>query len=171
MRKPIKTQQRVRRFLKKERGTQLLELAISLPLMLVLLGGVAEFGRFFYTYTILTNAVRGGARHASKWERSASWMNGPCAETEKLVVYGQIWCPPTAAPPAILPGLTESNVVVQANGPAPNKIDSVTVKIVNYQYQPLFNLGQLTGIPALSMNINMNANATMHQLYNGPTAD
>jgi hypothetical protein len=33
---------------------------------------------------------------------------------------------------------------------------------------PLFNLGQLTGIPALSLNIDMNAKATMKQLFNGP---
>ena len=61
----------VRRFLRREHGTQLVELAIALPLMLVLLGGIAEFGRLFYTYSTLTNAVRAGARHASKWERSA----------------------------------------------------------------------------------------------------
>ena len=59
---------------------------------------------------------------------------------------------------------------MQANGPSVNNIDSVTVKIVNYNYTPIFDLGKLTGIPALSLNINMNASATMHQLYNGPTA-
>ena len=51
-----------------------------------------------------------------------------------------------------------------------NNIDSVTVKIVNYKYVPLFDIGKLTGISALSLNIDMNASATMHQLYNGPTA-
>jgi hypothetical protein len=34
----------------------------------------------------------------------------------------------------------------------------------------LFDLGKLTGIPSLSMNINLNASATMHQLFNGPVA-
>jgi TadE-like protein len=160
--------QRIRRFFRRENGTQMVELAIVIPVMLIVLGGLAEFGRFFYTYTTLTNAVRGGARHASKWERNASWMNGSCAETEKFVVYGGFGCSPSS--PAILPGLTESNVVVQANGPSVNKIDSVTVKIVNYKYKPLFDLGKLTGIGSLSLNIDMNATATMHQLYNGPTA-
>jgi hypothetical protein len=59
-------------------------------------------------------------------------------------------------------------VVITANGPSANTIDSVTVKIVNYQYQPIFDLGKLTGIPSLSLKINLNANATMHQLFNGP---
>lgn len=164
MRKPIKTQRQVRRFLKKERGTQILELAIALPVMLILLAAVGEFGRFFYTYSALDNAVRAGARHACKWERNASWT---FPETSKMVVYGDY--SDTSNGP-ILPGLTTSNVVVQANGPSVNNIDSVTVKIVNYQYTPLFDLGALTGVPSLTLNIPMNASATMHQLYNGPTA-
>jgi hypothetical protein len=164
MRKPMKTQQRVRRFLKKERGTQILELAIALPVMLMMLGAVGEFGRFFYTYSALENAVRAGARHACKWERNASWT---VPETTRMVVYGDF--SDTSNGP-ILPGLTTSNVVVTANGPSVNRIDSVTVSIVNYQYIPLFDLGAITGVPSLTLNIPMNASATMHQLYNGPTA-
>jgi Flp pilus assembly protein TadG len=164
MHKPIATQQRARRFLKKESGTQILELAIALPVMLILLAAVGEFGRFFYTYSALTNAVRAGARHACKWERNASWT---IPETTKMVVYGDY--SDTSKGP-IVSGLTTSNVVVQANGPSVNNIDSVTVKIVNYQYTPLFDLGAITGIPSLTLNVPMNASATMHQLYNGPTA-
>lgn len=142
----------------------MMELAIALPVMLLLLGAVGEFGRFFYYYSTLTNAVRAGARHACKWERNASWT---VPETSNMVVYGDF--SDTSKGP-IVPGLTTSNVVVQANGPSVNAIDSVTVKIVNYQYTPLFDLGAMTGIPSLTLNIPMNASATMHQLYNGPTA-
>ncbi len=164
MRKKIKIFERIRRFLKRDEGTQILELAIALPVMLMLLGSVAEFGRFFYTYTTLTNAVRGGARHACKWERGASWT---VPETQRMVVYGDF--NDTSDGP-ILPGLTTANVDVVANGPSVNNIDSVTVKIVGYNYQPLFDLGKLTGVTALSLNVPMNASITMHQLYNGPTA-
>ena len=155
--------ERVRRFIRRENGTHMVEFAIALPVMLMMLAGLAEFGRFFYTYTTLTSAVRAGARHACKWERNASWT---FPETSNMVVYGDFGGSGTA----ILPGLTTANVVVQANGPSVYNIDSVTVKIVNYKYKPLFDLGKLTGIPALSLNIDLNANATMHQLYNGPTA-
>lgn len=157
--------EKVRRFIRRENGTHLVELAIALPVMLIMLGALAEFGRFFYTYTTLTNAVRAGARHACKWEKNASWT---FPETSKMVVYGDY--SDTSNGP-ILPGLSTSNVQIQANGPSANRIDSVTVKIVGYTYQPLFDLGKLTGISALSLNVDMNANATMHQLYNGPTAD
>jgi hypothetical protein len=154
----------IRRFIRRERGTQMVELAIVLPVMLLFLGATAEFGNLFYTYTTLTSAVRAGARHACKWERNASWT---FPETSNMVVYGDY--SDTSKGP-ILPGLSTSNVVVQANGPSVNDIDSVTVKIVNYTYVPIFDLGRLTGNPAYSLNINMNATATMHQLFNGPVA-
>ncbi|MGI8566194.1 MAG: TadE/TadG family type IV pilus assembly protein, partial [Pyrinomonadaceae bacterium] len=38
-----------KRFVARENGTQLAELAIVLPIILVLFGATAEFGRFFYT--------------------------------------------------------------------------------------------------------------------------
>jgi TadE-like protein len=164
MRRKISTLGKIRRFGKEERGTQLLELAVALPIMLMLFGGLAEFSRFFYTYTTLTNAVRGGARHASKWERNASWT---VPETQRMVVYGDF--SDTSKGP-ILPGLTTGHVSVVANGPSVNNIDSVTVRINGYNYTPLFDLGKLTGISGLSLNIPMNASVTMHQLYNGPTA-
>ncbi len=164
MRRKISTLGRIRRFRKNERGTQLLEFAIAMPIMLVLFAGVAEFGRFFYTYTTLTNAVRGGARHACKWEKNSSWT---VPETQRMVVYGDF---SNTSNGPILPGLKTTHVSVIANGPSVNNIDSVTVKITGYNYQPLFDLGQLTGISSLSLNIPMNASATMHQLYNGPTA-
>ena len=40
-----------------ERGSQVLEAAVMLPVLLMLFGATAEFGRFFYTYSTLTNAV------------------------------------------------------------------------------------------------------------------
>lgn len=153
---------RIRRFFRKERGSQLVELALVLPMMLVMMGAAAEFGRFFYTYSTLENAVRAGARHASKWRITEPWE---FPETSRMVVYGDF--SDTSKGP-ILPGLSTSNVQIIANGPSANKIDSVTVKIVNYQYTPIFDVGKLTGIPALSLKINLNASSTMHQLFNGP---
>lgn len=84
-----------------------------------------------------------------------------------MVVYGDF---SNTSHGPILPGLKTSHVQVIANGPSVNNIDSVTVRINGYNYQPVFDLGKLTGISGLSLNIPMNASATMHQLYNGPTA-
>ncbi|MDT7602272.1 MAG: hypothetical protein QOF61_269 [Acidobacteriota bacterium] len=154
----------ISRLARGERGSQLVEAAIVLPVMFMLLAGISEFGNFFYQYSTLTTACRAGARHACKWRRDASWV---FPETSSLVVYGDYT--DTSKGP-ILPGLAPANVSIVANGPSVNNIDSVTVSIINYKYQPLFDLGKLTGIPSLSMKIPINATATMHQLFNGPTS-
>ena len=152
----------VKRFGRKQRDSQIVEMALVLPILLVLMGAAAEFGRYFYYYSTLENAVRAGARHASKWRVTESWE---FPETSRMVVYGDF--SDTSKGP-ILPGLSTANVQIVANGPSANNIDSVTVKIINYQYQPIFDVGKLTGIPALSLKINLNASSTMHQLFNGP---
>jgi Flp pilus assembly protein TadG len=49
---------------KDERGSALVELAITLPLLLLVSVGIFEFGRAFQTWQVLTNAAREGARVA-----------------------------------------------------------------------------------------------------------
>ena len=47
-----------------ERGQALLEVALTLPLLLLVAVGIFEFGRAYQTWQILTNAAREGARIA-----------------------------------------------------------------------------------------------------------
>jgi Flp pilus assembly protein TadG len=47
-----------------ERGTALLEMALTLPLLLLVAVAIFEFGRAFQTWEVLTNAAREGARVA-----------------------------------------------------------------------------------------------------------
>jgi hypothetical protein len=51
--------------IKGERGQSVMELALILPLLLLLVIGISEFGRAWMTLSILTGAVREGARVAS----------------------------------------------------------------------------------------------------------
>jgi hypothetical protein len=48
-----------------ERGAALVEFALALPLLLVVIGGIVDFGFLFQRYEVLTNAAREGARLAS----------------------------------------------------------------------------------------------------------
>jgi Flp pilus assembly protein TadG len=48
-----------------ERGQAVVELALVLPLMLLLLLGIVEFGTVFRDYIALTDATRVGARQAA----------------------------------------------------------------------------------------------------------
>jgi Flp pilus assembly protein TadG len=52
------------RRLKNERGTALLEAAITIPILLLIAVGIFEFGRAYQTWQVLTNAAREAARIA-----------------------------------------------------------------------------------------------------------
>src|SRR5512139_1246275 len=47
-----------------ERGAALLEMALTLPLLLLVCVGILEFGRAYQTWQVITNAAREGARIA-----------------------------------------------------------------------------------------------------------
>jgi Flp pilus assembly protein TadG len=52
------------RIRRSEHGAELLEFAISLPMLLLIIGGVVEFSILFQQYQVVTNAAREGARLA-----------------------------------------------------------------------------------------------------------
>lgn len=53
------------RFRQTEAGQSLVEFSMILPLFLVLLFGMVDFGRAFFTWLVVTNAAREGARVAA----------------------------------------------------------------------------------------------------------
>ena len=151
--------QRLRR---DESGVQLVETAIVLPIFLVLFAATAEFGLYFYEYTTLAKAARGGARYLSTTEV------GTVGDTaaKNIVVYGN----PAGTGSPVLPGLAASNVVITRQGGVPVLPEKVTVQIVGYQHQPIFNLGALTGISGLSTNVPVQPSVTMRFLLTQPPA-
>ena len=56
---------RIRRRSRGEDGQAVVEFALVLPLLLMLLLGIVQFGTVFRDYIALTDATRVGARHAS----------------------------------------------------------------------------------------------------------
>ncbi|KJS87430.1 MAG: hypothetical protein JM58_04270 [Peptococcaceae bacterium BICA1-8] len=55
----------INKLFKSQKGQALVELAFVLPILLMIVFGVTEFGRVFGTQLILTNSARDGARYAS----------------------------------------------------------------------------------------------------------
>ena len=49
----------------RERGAAAVEFALILPVLLILVGGVIDFGRLYYTQIQLANAARDGVRLAA----------------------------------------------------------------------------------------------------------
>ena len=138
---------RLRRFCKSERGTQLVELAIVLPILLALFATTAELGRYFYSYATLAKATRAGARYlATTPVKTISGGAGanPVEDmkVKRLVVYGDPNAGDSSKP--IIQGLSVGHVEIQRSGPIPSVPATVTVRIVNYNYTPLIDLGKFT---------------------------
>ena len=136
-----------------ERGSQLVELAIVMPLLVMMLGATAEFGRFFYTYSTLLKGTRAASRYLVSQPVGAA-----DAAARNLLVYGNT--AGTGTP--IASGLTAANVkitTVKSGGGA-----TQTVEIQNFTYVPIFDLGKLTKISSLSLSVNVGAKSTMRQL-------
>jgi Flp pilus assembly protein TadG len=52
----------VRKLIKNKKGQALVELALILPILIMIILATMEFGRVFYSYLVITNASREGAR-------------------------------------------------------------------------------------------------------------
>ena len=151
----------VGRFARSERGTQLVELAIVLPIVLMLMGAAAEFGRFFYTYQTLSKATRTGARYLTT-ESAAGTMD---AKAKNLVVYGN----QTGTGTPVISGLSGGNVTVTRTGGSNAFPERVTVRIEGYTYQPVFDLGKLVGRPSLSLRVPVSPSTTMRHFSSNPS--
>ncbi len=150
-------------FRRDDRGLQLVELAIVLPILIVLFAAVAEFGRYFQAYTTLAK----GSRVAARYLATASATGADDLSAKRLVVYGNF--AGTGSP--IVEGLTVNNVDIiwrDAAGLETTEFPTtVTVEIINYQHTPIFDLGALTKT-SMSLNIDVKPSVTMRYLLTQP---
>ena len=153
------------RFRRDERGVQLVEIAIVIPILLMMFGALAEFGRYFYEYTTLAKAARVGGRFMAAKPLESATTDWQLA-ARKLVVYGNT--AGTGSP--VLPGLAVENVELVFQGGTysggAGVPTTVTVNIINYKHDPVFDLGKLTKIKSLSTNVDVKPSITMRYLLN-----
>ena len=145
----------IRALARDERGTQLVELAIVVPLLLMLVGAVAEFGRFFHTYSALSKATRAGARYQISQPPDSSDVT----TAKNIVVFGN----PAGTGQPVVAGLSTAQVKVTPNKVG-STVETVTVSIDGYGYVPIFDLGKLTNNSSLSLAVNVSPSSTMRQL-------
>lgn len=98
----------------KERGAAAVEFAIVISLLVLIVGGIIEFGRVFWYLDALTKATRDGARYLST-------APNPLSNADKTKAYGIV---ENAATKAGLPGFVGSNNVDIScqTCPAPNYV-------------------------------------------------
>jgi TadE-like protein len=156
---------RLRRFARNERGVQLAELAIVLPLFILLFATTAEFGRYFYEYTTLAKGTRAAVRYLA----TAHTDGTDDLAAKNLVVFGNM--DGTGQP--IISGLEISHVKIDrldADGESQEGgvPATVGVRISGFKHTPIFDLGKLMKISSLSLNVDVKPGVTMHYLLTQP---
>jgi len=124
-----------RRFARNEKGGTLAELAILVPFLIMMAASVAELGRLFQTYSTLSKSTRTAARYLSGQPYDPEHIGF----AQNMAVCGKTAC---AGGDEVVAGLETSNVVVEGD-PTTGKPVTVTVRIDNYDFHPLFNLAAL----------------------------
>ena len=134
-----------------QRGAALLEVALTLPLLLLVSVSIFEFGRAFQTWQVLTNAAREGARVAVLPGISDSMVT---ARVQQYLTAGQLT-------PASTPTITINRTATISYGAGSTTGSTVSVAFP-YQFMVLQQVVKLvvSGSTA-GDNFTMNASATM----------
>lgn len=125
----------LRRFIKHEQGSQLIELAFSVPFLLLMFAGTAEIGRLFFTYSTMAKGTRAAVRYLSTADLTQSGAAASQNTAKNIVVCGSPDCGTgNNAKPALVANLT--NDKVQITFPATGGVSYAKVEIVGYTYEP-----------------------------------
>ena len=82
-----------------------------------------------------------------------------------LVVFGN----QSGTGTPVVKGLTADQVQITRTGGTSAFPERVTVKIVGYTYEPVFDLGKLVGNPSLSLRIDVTPSTTMRYFSSIPS--
>ncbi|MFP2769948.1 TadE/TadG family type IV pilus assembly protein [Oceanisphaera sp. KMM 10153] len=119
-----------------QQGIAIVEATIVLPLVLLLMLSIGEFGRMIYQYHIMTKAVRAGTHHLGPENWHNDDLERPMMEDKikKLIIYGN----DTSGTNAILPGFNTSNISISYKKiPAGSSYVYILID-ANYDWQPVF---------------------------------
>jgi Flp pilus assembly protein TadG len=152
-------------FWKSTRGASLAEAAIALPLLVLMLGAAAEFGRYIYYYNTLDKATRASARYIST--RQLDGTQSPPTnfnEAKNIAVYGEPNPTNTSNSNKVLgdSNFTTSRISISPTSGTP---PTVTVSITGYTYTPIFAFGPMANLVSFSIQ----PSTTMKYLVNTPT--
>ncbi len=119
---------------KSSRGVIAVEVALLLPILIVLALSIAEFGRAIYQYNTLTKSVRDAARFISQYDPDNPTSYGDKVdEAKQLAVYGM----GNMSKVPLVPGLSVDIVDVRSDRESVPK--TVTVEIKNFQFNLIIN--------------------------------
>jgi len=135
----------------------MVEFALVAPMLIMLLVGLIEVGRFAYFAILAANAARAGVQYGAQNLQTAVDTTGI---TNAVVADGQNLPNWTAAGGVVVHylcsvnGGTPANCVTGANGPAPNTVYYVSVQVTG-TFKSLLNY------PGLPASLPVSGNAIM----------
>ena len=144
---------------REQRGVAAVELALTAGFLLMLAGGIVEFGHALYSYDILAKQARAAARYMAMRENADPTIEAAMrVEAQNIALCG---LPACGTPP--LPGLSATNVVVAtpatdnslanvSTGATTGSLDLVSVTITGYTFQPWIAIPFYTGSLAITFS-------------------
>ena len=145
----------------RQRGVAAIEMAITLPVLLLMLIATAELGRAFYQYNTLTKAVHSAARYLSDNALDGSLplialTDDKRTAVKNLVVYANTG----GGGDPVVAGLDAADVTV-------TQVDASHIEVtVSFGYQPMFTRIPTFGLSAADVDtaLTLNASATMRAI-------
>ena len=117
-----------------ERGTAIVEFAITAAFFLMIIMAIVSGGHLFFTHNAMVESTRRGARYAAMQclPNLAGCPNSDTslARVRNVVLYGT----DTAGTSPLVNGLTTANVQVDYSANFGVSQGTVSVKIINYSY-------------------------------------
>jgi len=97
-----------------ESGVAAIEFAVLLPVLVLIVLGIIEFGILLYNQQVITNASREGARHGIKNENGVYYQSSSIEDVVKNYIYPQY------------PSTNPSRLITLSNSPVPATLTVTT---------------------------------------------
>lgn len=130
---------RPRAFRRDERGASAVEFALVVPLLLMLVLGIIDFGRLLFVTQSLTAAVREGGRELATLPNLGD-------ATRRAAVQARVV---GAFQPMGGAAITGAQVVLST---APDAGGNVTVRVAGYTYVPVTPIARLVGFGTITLS-------------------
>jgi len=148
-------------FKRAQRGIAAIEMAITLPVLLLLLVGTAELGRAFYQYNALTKSIRTAVRYlADHAIDDTSGIVQLTAEKQTTVKNLAVYANASGGGDPVVAGLDAADVTV-------TQVDSSHFEVTaSFNYQPIFLRIPTFGYSASDVDsgLTLTASVTMRAL-------
>lgn len=125
---------RFRRFVRDDKGALVVEFALVVPILMLIVFGIIDFSRAYYTLSNLDTAVREGARYAALLRDPAGFQEQDVRNLvrSRFVGFGS-------------DSLVDSQIDVRFSHPI------VKVEVANYQFRLLTPLASVFGASTVNL--------------------